>query len=151
MTTEEKKRERGGVIPYYIKDDEIVMMFMKPSNPKFGGKCFQIAKGKLDGDETPEEAAFREAEEELGLFRPNVVDKASLGKFGKVHVFVAKIKDPNMFGDTTYETGAVTWWTPEEFQSEGRDWQKPIVKAAVRKIKKLENLDENTRAMDRYR
>lgn len=151
MATEEKKRERGGVIPYYIKDDEIVMMFMKPSDPQYGGKCFQIAKGKLDDGETPEEAAFREAEEELGLFRPNVVDKASLGQFRNMHIFVAKIKDPNMFGDTTHETGAVAWWTPEEFQSEGRDWQKPIVKAAIRKIKKIENLDENTRAMDRYR
>jgi hypothetical protein len=45
-----------------------------------------------------------------------------------------------MFGDTTDETGAVTWWTPEQFQSKGRGWQKPIVKAAVRKIIKLEKI-----------
>ena len=151
MVTNEKKRDRGGVIPYYIKDDEIIMMFMKPSNKKFGGENFQIAKGKIEDGETPIEGAFREAKEELGLFGPNVESSDSLGLFGKIHVFVAKIKDPEMFGDTTDETGAVTWWTPEEFDSQGRNWQKPIVRAAVRKIKKLENLDENTRAMDRYR
>lgn len=151
MATEEKNRERGGVIPYYIKDGEILMMFMKPSDKNYGGENFQIAKGKLEKGETPIEGAFREAKEELGLFGPNVEHSNPLGRFGKIHLFLAKIKDPNMFGDTTDETGAVIWWTPEQFQAEGRSWQKPIIKAAIRKIKKLENLDENTRAMDRYR
>jgi 8-oxo-dGTP pyrophosphatase MutT (NUDIX family) len=151
MATDEKNQERGGVVPYYIKDEEILMMFMKPSDKKYGGENFQIAKGKIEDGETPIEGAFREAKEELGLFGPNVVDSYSLGKFGKIHIFLAKIKDPNMFGDTTFETGATTWYTPEQFQSQGRGWQKPIIKAAVRKIKKLEGLDENTRAMDRYR
>ena len=151
MAADEKKRERGGVIPYYIEDGKIQMMFMKPSNRKFGGDNFQIAKGKIEDNETPIEGAFREAKEELGLFGPNVEHSNPLGRFGKIHIFVAKIKDPDMFGDTTDETGAVIWWTPEQFDSDGRSWQKPIVKAAVRKIKKLENLDENSRTMDRYR
>lgn len=137
----EKKQERGGVIPYYIKDGEVQMMFMQPSDPKFGGSSFQIAKGKLDGNESPQEGAFREAKEELGLFGPNVEVPNILGRFGNIHVYIAKIKDPNMFGDTTDETKATTWWTPEEFQSKGRSWQKPIVKAAARKIARLENLD----------
>lgn len=138
----EKNRDRGGVIPYYINPDgKIMMMFMQPSDPKFGGFFFfQVAKGKLERGETPKEGAFREAKEELGLFMPNVVKSEPLGRFGTIHIFVAKIKDPNMFGDTTDETGAVTWWTPEQFQAQGRSWQKPIVKAAVRKIKKLENV-----------
>ena len=138
MITEEKKLERGGVIPYYIKGDNILMMFMKPSDKKFGGENFQIAKGKIEQGETPIEGAFREAKEELGLFGPNVLESTPLGRFGKIHMFLAKIKDPDMFGDTTDETGAVTWWTPEQFQSNGRNWQKPIIKAAVRKIEKLE-------------
>jgi 8-oxo-dGTP pyrophosphatase MutT (NUDIX family) len=145
-----KKKERGGVIPYYIVDGEIKMMFMQPSNNKYGGSKFQVAKGKIEDGETPIEGAFREAKEELGLFGPNVIQSDSLGRFGKIHVFIAKIKDPDMFGDTTDETGAVTWWTAEQFQAEGRDWQKPIVKAAVRKINKLENLDEKPRTLDRH-
>lgn len=140
-----KNVERGGVIPYYVQDGEIYMMFMKPSDPKFGGKEYQIAKGKLEKGETPEEGAFREAKEELGLFGPNVLNVNGLGKFGKVHMFIAKIKDPNMFGDTTTETHSVVWWTPQQFQTEGRYWQKPIVKAAARKIRKIENLDDRKR------
>ena len=136
----EKKVERGGVIPYYIKDGEILMMFMKPSDKKFGGTNFQIAKGKLEDGETPIEGAFREAKEELGLFGPNVEQTDAIGRFGRINIFVAKIKDPDMFGDTTPETGAVTWWNSQQFQSQGRGWQKPIVKAAVRKIEKLENI-----------
>ena len=136
----EKQKERGGVIPYYIEDGEILMMFMRPSDKKFGGDRFQIAKGKVEDNETPLEGAFREAKEELGLFGPNVETTDPLGRFGTIHIFLAKIKDPNMFGDTTHETGAVTWWNPQEFQSQGRNWQKPIVKAAVRKIRKLENI-----------
>jgi 8-oxo-dGTP pyrophosphatase MutT (NUDIX family) len=141
MTTNEKKQPRGGVIPYFIENGTIQMMFMRPSDPTYGGKRYQIAKGKIEKGETPEEGAFREASEELGLFKPNIVRSESLGQFGTVHMFLAKIKDPNMFGDTTDETGAVIWWSPEEFQSNGRDWQKPIVKAAVRKINKLEDYE----------
>ena len=153
MAASEKKQQRGGVIPYYINDGEIQMMFMQPSNPKFGGKSFQIAKGKIEDNETPQEGAFREAKEELGLFGPNVEFPNTLGQFGNVHMYIAKIKDPDMFGDTTFETQATTWWTPEEFQSKGRSWQKPIVKAAARKIARLENLDgqrdKKTPAVDR--
>jgi len=145
MTANEKKQERGGVIPYYIKDGEILMMFMQPSNPKFGGPKFQIAKGKIEDGESPQEGAFREAKEELGLFGPNVEFPNTLGQFGNVHMYIAKIKDPKMFGDTTDETQATTWWTPEDFASKGRSWQKPIVKAAARKIARLEKLDERNK------
>jgi len=150
MATDEKKQDRGGVIPYYIKDDKIIMMFMQPSNPKFGGPSFQIAKGKVEKGESSQEGAFREAKEELGLFGPNITEVDSLGRFGTIHIYLAKIKNPDMFGDTTDETKATTWWTPEEFQSQGRSWQKPIVKAAARKIEKIENLDDRkTSTMDR--
>jgi 8-oxo-dGTP pyrophosphatase MutT (NUDIX family) len=134
----EKDMSRGGVIPFYLNEDgEIKMLFMVPSDPKYGGPDWQIAKGKIDPeDASVEEGAFREAQEELGLFLPNVSERHDLGQFGKVRVFLAHIKDPNMFGDHDDETGAVRWMTPAEFQSEGRDWQKPIVKAAVRLIKR---------------
>ena len=44
---------RAGVIPYYIDDGEIKMLFMKPSKKKFGGAEFQIAKGKREKGEWP--------------------------------------------------------------------------------------------------
>lgn len=130
--------ERAGVIPFIINaNNEIEMLFMQPSDPQYGGDKFQIAKGKIEQGEQPKEAAFREAQEELGLFMPNVIESACIGVFGTVEVHVAQIQDKNMFGEPDFETGAVTWMTPDQFQSDGREWQRPIVKAAVRKINSM--------------
>jgi len=130
---------RAGVIPYYIKDDEVLMLFMKPSDPKYGGDSYQVAKGKVEEGETDQEAAFREANEELGLFASNILSYEDLGVFlGRTAVFIAKISDPDMFGEPHFETGSVSWMTPEQFQSNGRELHRPIVKAAVRAIRKAE-------------
>lgn len=132
---------RAGVIPYYIDDDEIKMLFMKPSKKKFGGAEFQIAKGKREKGENDEETAFREAGEELGLFSGNVTKRTDLGTFlGRTRVFLAKIEDSDKFGDPCDETGEVKWMTPDEFKKEGRRIHRPVVKAAVRKIKKLKKI-----------
>ena len=130
---------RAGVIPYYIDDGEIKMLFMKPSKKKFGGAEFQIAKGKREKGESDEKAAFREAREELGLFSGNVSWRTDLGTFlGRTHVYLAKIDDPDKFGDPCDETGATKWLTPKEFKNSGRPIHRPVVKAAVRQIKKQE-------------
>jgi len=130
---------RAGVIPYYMDNGEIKMLFMKPSKKKFGGSEFQIAKGKQEKGESDEETAFREAGEELGLFSGNVTKRTDLGTFlGRTRVFLAKIEDPDKFGDPCDETGEVNWMTPNEFKDKGRSIHRPVVKAAVRKIKKLE-------------
>jgi len=130
-----EKIYRAGVIPYYVEENEIKMMFMKPSNPKFGGKCFQVAKGKQEDGESDKETAFREAGEELGLFNGNVINKHDLGNFlGRTRIYLAEIEDPNMFGDPDSETGEVTWMTPDEFSGVGRELHRPVVKAATRWI-----------------
>ncbi len=137
-----KKVERSGVLPYYIEDGDIKIMFMKPSNAKYGGAEFQMAKGKHEPGESAKEAGMREANEELGLFKGNVEHTKNLGVFlGRTTVFVCKIKDPDMFGDCCDETDETKWMTPEEFQKEGRDLHKPVIKAAVRYIKKKEDMD----------
>jgi 8-oxo-dGTP pyrophosphatase MutT (NUDIX family) len=138
-----KKIYRAGVIPYIIEDGEIQMMFMRPSKTKYGGDVFQIAKGKYEEGETAMEAGLREAKEELGLFGGNIEHLDELGTFmGRTTIFVAQIKDKDMFGEPHFETKEVTWMTPEQFQKEGRDLHKPVIKAAVRKITKLVNLKE---------
>jgi 8-oxo-dGTP pyrophosphatase MutT (NUDIX family) len=122
-----------------MEDDKIKMLFMKPSKKKFGGNEFQIAKGKQEEGESDEETAFRKAREELGLFSGNVSKRTDLGTFlGRTRVYLAKIEDPDKFGDPCSETGEVKWMTPEEFQKSGRSIHRPVIKAAVRKIKKLE-------------
>ena len=132
------KQKRGGVIPYYIEEDgTFKMLFMKPSDAKYGGAQFQIAKGKIEDDESDEDGSFREAQEELGLFEPNTRNRVNLGVFlGRTTFFVAEVIDKDKFGDTTFETGATKWMTPEEFQKEGRALHRSVVKAAVRSIEK---------------
>lgn len=129
---------RAGVIPYTVEDESVIrMMFMMPNDPKgkYGGEFFQIAKGKIEEGEETEEAAFREANEELGLFKGNIITVHDLGTFlGRTHVYLAEIKDMDMFGDPHHETKETTWMTPEEFQKKGRKIHKPVVKAAVRVI-----------------
>ena len=134
-----KKIYRAGVIPYIVEDGEIQMLFMKPSDAKYGGDVFQLGKGKFEEGETAEEAGLREANEELGLFKGNIEQLTNLGVFmGRTTVFIAKIKDKGMFGEPHHETEETKWLTAEEFQKIGRDLHKPVVKAAVRKIEKLE-------------
>lgn len=140
-----KKVERSGVIPYIIEDGQIKLMFMKPSDPKFGGDQFQIAKGKHEEGESAMEAGLREAGEELGLFVGNIEEAINLGTFlGRTTIVVAKIKDKALFGDPHFETKEVRWMTPEEFNNEGRDLHKPVIKAAVRIIKQKEGINDST-------
>lgn len=136
-----KKTKRSAIIPFHITENEIQMLFMKPADPKYGGATFQIAKGKHEDGESAEEAGLREGQEELGLFRGNIDYLHELGKFlGRTDVFVAKITDPDMFGEPHFETDETRWMTPKEFHAEGRDLHKPVVKAAVRFIEQKEEL-----------
>jgi 8-oxo-dGTP pyrophosphatase MutT (NUDIX family) len=135
-----KKIYRGGVIPYfYDADGQLMMLFMKPSEERYGGVDFQIAKGKREDDEDDETAAFREAREELGLFKPNCAEITHLGEFlGRTAIYHCRVEDPmdSMFGTPCDETEETKWMTPEEFQAEGRTLHKPVVKAAVRSIER---------------
>ena len=74
---------RFGLIPWTVYHDSIIMMFMMPSDPKFGGSNYQIAKGRKESGETDLEAAIREASEELGLKPSNIesINKEFLGSF----------------------------------------------------------------------
>lgn len=134
---------RAGIIPYMIEDGGLVMLFMRPSNPDFGGDTFQIAKGKYEEGEQALQAALREGEEELGLFSGNINQIHALGTFlGRTEFFLAEIKDKDMFGDPHFETKEVKWMPPDQFYKEGRDLHKPVVKAAVRFLNKLDEDNE---------
>lgn len=132
---------RAGLIPYVVEDDQIVMMFMRPSDPDYGGDRFQIAKGKVEDDENDLQAAIREAQEELGLFHGNVISTHQVGQFmGRTTIFVSKVRDKDLFDDPHFETGDTKWMTLEQFIDSGRDLHKPVVKASWRLIRKLENM-----------
>ena len=143
MHDETKKVWRAGLIPYIIEDGEVKMMFMKPAPEvaEWSGNTFQIAKGKIENDETAEVAAIREAREELGLFRGNIILTEEVGVFmGRTMVFISKVNDKDMFGLPSDETSDTVWMTESEFLECGRDLHKPVISAAVRTIRRIEDM-----------
>lgn len=104
-------------------------MFMRPSNPKYGGANYQIAKGRVD--ETDSDflyTAIREGEEELGLIASNIKKIYYIGEFfGRTHIYVANIKSIDKFTEFTDETESVVWMTADEFIQNGRELHKSVV------------------------
>jgi 8-oxo-dGTP pyrophosphatase MutT (NUDIX family) len=136
---------RAGIIPYYIKDGEALMYFMKPSDFRFGGYDFQCCKGRIDPGENAKEAALREGSEELGLRSDNIVKLWYLGEFLKKNFFyVCKIDDPTKFNTPHFETGDTKWMTIDQYVESGRPLHKGVVKAAYVLIKKKERLNITT-------
>lgn len=130
-----RKVPRAGFIPYSKREDGVYIMIMVPSDPKYGGDRPQIAKGKVEEGESAEEAGIREAEEEIGLVRTNIVKVEHLGTFlGYTDIFYGEVKDEDNFVGTTYETAEAYWISVSEFLEKGRDIHKPIIKAFKRAI-----------------
>lgn len=133
-----KKVDRAGMIPFYVNDDnEIVMMFMVPSDHEYGGSQFQIAKGKVDPGESYEEAAIREAEEELGLLQRNyATDVHFVGRYlGRMYIHVVQIKSLIDFQQPHHETAQVGWLTYQQFKEIGRELHEPLVYESERYIR----------------
>jgi 8-oxo-dGTP pyrophosphatase MutT (NUDIX family) len=128
-------KHKAGVIPYTVEDGVLKMFFMKPSNAKFGGSQFQIAKGNIDPGESPDQAALREGVEELGLKLLNVMSLkklttqriTGLDETYMISVYAAKVRDPSNFSNPHYETKEVAWMTLDEYRATGRLNQLPIV------------------------
>lgn len=128
-----EKIYRAGTIPVYINDEgEMEMLFMKPSDVRYGGPDFQIAKGRIEDDETPFETAIREAEEELGLRERNIVETIDCGVWlGRTHVYAAIVECKDDFGEFHFETSDTKWFTVDEFMRTGRDIHRNIVRHAA--------------------
>lgn len=141
MTYDKKLIYRAGTIPYVVEDDKVLMMFMKPSNPEFGGSDFQIAKGRVEDGEDTKTAALREAKEELGLFLSNIHAAEEVGVFmGRTTLYIAKVKDRSLFGEPSFETAETAWLTLDQFAHIGRDLHYAAVKTAHEKIVRQEGL-----------
>lgn len=134
---------RAGVIPYYADDAGVVhMLFMRPSDPLYGGDRMQIAKGRVDEGETFLQTALREGSEELGLLNTNISRIDEVGTFmGRTTVYVAAVVDPLDFGVPGFETSEVQWMTLEEFQREGRDLHVAVVSEAYKKIQTIDQCE----------
>lgn len=128
---------RSGIIPYAIFPDNVVkMLFMKPSNPLYGGDQFQIAKGKIESDDNSTlTAAIREAHEELGFNENNTENIIKLGVYlGRTTIYVSKIINIDDFYDFGDETSEIAWMSESEFMDTGRALHHNIISDAMRYI-----------------
>jgi 8-oxo-dGTP pyrophosphatase MutT (NUDIX family) len=132
LSTESAPTIRAGFIPYSYEGGQVQFLFMKPSDPAFGGDAFQIAKGYIERGESSLFAAREEAREELGLKPSNLIGQpAFLGTYDRMDVYICEVKSQADFDEPHYETGATAWMTLLDFESTGRDIHVPIVRAAA--------------------
>lgn len=136
--SEEEKVRRGAIIPYAIEDGEVYIALMKPSDPKYGGNDFQIAKGIQEPGESIEKTAIREGEQELGLDLPNNIKLIWDNKRGGITYFFVKVEmvglKPKENEEGIMETGSAKWFTINEAEKIIRDWQKPIIQMLMRRL-----------------
>lgn len=126
--------QKAGFVPY-VMEKEPLFLFMVSSNPTFGGSLPMISKGHVETGEDIEEAAYREAEEELGLIRSNVVS-AFKGWSGQLSgfdahytltIYCGMVSSQSDFNEPHFETKETVWMTLDQFKKRGRKSHVPIV------------------------
>jgi 8-oxo-dGTP pyrophosphatase MutT (NUDIX family) len=133
-----QKGPRAGVYPVYTDPNgEVWVFLMIPSKAEYGGAEPQMGKGRVDDGETPEEGAFREGQEELGLRMDNIKRKwlitkeqiTGLDGYYDMSVYGAEIIDPKAFDAHSDESGWVGWVKFEDALTQSRQSQVHFLKA----------------------
>lgn len=120
------KKVKAGFIPYIFNETigKFKYLMMVSSDADYGGALPMVSKGGQDPGETDQETALREAEEELGLIRENLINCFDVGKIStknyRLSVFAGEVKDISKFTTPCYETAYTVWMTAEEFLKFGR-------------------------------
>lgn len=132
---------RAGIIPYYIKNNKVYMLFQKPSNPDYGGPDLQIAKGRIDPGETSLQTAIREGHEEIGLRPSNYKNEPIyIGCYlTSMDMYIVEVEDQLDFDAPHFETGETRWMTIDDYKEEGRPLHLPIVQIAYNTIMEMIN------------
>ena len=129
------KKDRGGLLPYYIKGNEVYFCLMIPSDPKFGGSQPQISKGGVDPGEKPKQTAKREAKEELGYIHKSSYNLEKIHVENNITWYCVKVDDTKL-NPHDKESKTVVWLKSKKAYSVIRSWQKPILAKAYAKAKK---------------
>ena len=78
-----KQIHSAGIITYTIDNDTILYLLLR-----YSAGHWDLPKGKLDDDETPEQAAVREVEEECGITNLSIIRKLPI----TFHTYMLKEK-----------------------------------------------------------
>lgn len=135
-------RERAGFIPYFFEDGVPKFLFMTSSSAIHGSLLPSIAKGRVDDKETARQAGLREAEEELGLRKKNLINDTikpvfvgtMRGRYESYNftVFMGEVKDKDDFGPHDSEVGSTHWLSVKEYAKHGLATHLPIVRKAAK-------------------
>lgn len=145
--SEAKNRDlKAGMLPYYISNGEVYFFFMKPSDPRYGGPNFQIAKGGVEKGDSIIKTAKKEAHEELGVTSSNLknMKKVDVIKYDSdkwdlhydLHIFIAQVLNSKNMDKPHYETGATKWMKYSDAIKKVRRDQISTIKKAYREISK---------------
>ena len=135
------KKERAALIPIFIENGKGDIALMKPSDPKYGGSSFQVAKGIIEDGEDPKEAAIREGQQELGITNIHKGDLKLLWNDKKqgMYYYIVVVKNkilqkpkPNENG--IIETESTVWWDLDKASKEMRDWQRKLIPMIKRSL-----------------
>jgi len=140
-----EKVYRAGMIPFFIdENNNIKMKFMVPSDQTYGTGYPQFAKGRIEKNEIHEEAAIREAKEELGLREENVKWFNYLGIFlGRTYMYICEVESKENFDEPHYETESTHWMSLEEFEKHGRELHRPVIREAYMTFNIIKREQEN--------
>lgn len=135
--------KKAGIIPFIMTERGLEMLFMVSSNAAYGGPDPMISKGHVDEGESPDQAALREGNEELGLKTSNCVGAPFLVKDDTIQglddtyvmrILAVEVKNKTDFDKPHYETAHTVWMTLEEYQQKGRRSQLGFVQLLAQKL-----------------
>jgi len=134
------KQSRAGLIPCVLKNNHWYIALMKPSNPKYGGTDWQLAKGVVEENDDFKTTAVKECQQELGItININNIKLLWYNKQTLTQWFFVELKSllpmkPGPNEDGIIETGETIWMEINQAEEEIRDWQKPIIKMLKRRL-----------------
>jgi 8-oxo-dGTP pyrophosphatase MutT (NUDIX family) len=129
---------RAASIIFHIDNEKVIhVLLVRPSDPLYGGPDFQIVKGILDRKESSMTAAEREAEEEAGLVKSNLLWTQYIATFGFCDLYALEVKSMEGFNPPDYEIAETKWFSLTEAFTIIRPYQKEWLGAFVHWLKEM--------------